>query len=329
MPRFRRRGGTDAADGDLRVYYASDIHGTEVLWRKFLHAPTVYGAPVIVMGGDVTGKVVVPLVDEGDGVVTAELFGERQRATTLEERADLEHRIRSNGMYPHLMTSDEVRRVAGLTVEERETWFAEVMLHTFGRWMALAEERLGDDVKCFVMPGNDDPPGVDTAIERAARVEACDERVVDLGGGHSMVSLGYSNRTPFDSPRELDEDDLYRRVEAMAGQVDDLSSCVFNLHVPPYASDLDTAPALDENLQVVLAAGQPKMAPCGSTAVREAIERFQPIAALHGHIHESAGATRIGRTLCVNPGSDYHTGRIAGCLINLDGDSARHQFVTG
>jgi uncharacterized protein len=327
MALFRRR----ASDGgSLRIYYASDIHGTEVLWRKFLHASSVYEAPVIVMGGDLTGKVVIPLVDAGGGVVTAELFGQPERAATPEERQELEHRIRANGMYPHLMTAEEVDRVAALTVEERETWFAEVMLHTFERWMALAEERLaGADVRCYVMPGNDDPPGVDTAIESATLVRACDERLVDLGAGFSMISLGYSNRTPFDSPRELDEDELLRRVVRMAEQVEDLSRCVFNLHVPPYASDLDTAPELDEHLQVVLAAGQPKMAPCGSTAVREAIERFQPLASLHGHVHESRGATRIGRTLAINPGSDYHTGRISGALVHLREGHADYQFVVG
>jgi Icc-related predicted phosphoesterase len=327
---FRKRGAQDGGGESLRIYYASDIHGTEVLWRKFLHAPAVYDTPVIVMGGDVTGKVVIPLVQEPDGAVTAEVFGQPERAGTPAEREELEHRIRSNGMYPHLMTREEIERVAALTVPEREAWFAEVMLHTFSRWMDLAEERLdGDAVKCFVMPGNDDPPGVDRAIEEASGVTACDDRVVDLGSGYAMLSLGYSNRTPFDSPRELDEDELYRRVEHLAGQVDDVSTCVFNLHVPPYASDLDTAPALDENLQVVLAAGQPKMAPCGSTAVREAIERFQPLVSLHGHVHESRGATRIGRTLAINPGSDYHTGRISGVLVHLKGARADYQFVVG
>lgn len=326
---LKRSGGRARPAAALRLYYASDIHGTEVLWRKFLHAPAVYDAPVIVMGGDVTGKVVIPLVEEGDALV-AELFGQPERAGTPEERAALEHRIRSNGMYPHVMSPDEVQRVAGLTEEERETWFAEVMLHTFERWLSLAEERLDDPaVRCFVMPGNDDPPGVEEAIERAERVEACDERIVDLGGGYTMISLGYSNRTPFDSPRELDEDELLRRIEAMAAGVDDLSRCVFNLHVPPYASQLDTAPELDEDLNVVLAAGQPKMIPVGSTAVREAIERFQPLAALHGHVHESRGATRIGRTLCINPGSDYHTGRISGALVHLSDDRADYQFVVG
>jgi uncharacterized protein len=327
MPLFRRRR-AGSENGGLRLYYASDIHGTEVLWRKFLHAPAIYGARVIVMGGDVTGKAVIPLVEEDDALV-AEVFGQRERAHTEEDRAELENRIRSNGMYPHVMAAAEVERVAALTEDERETWFAEVMLETFERWMALADERLTDpEIRCFVMPGNDDPPGVDTAIERATRVEACDERVVDFGI-YTMLSLGYSNLTPFNSPRELDEDELYRRVDAMASQIGDQSSCIFNLHVPPYDSQLDSAPQLDEDLTVVTAAGQPKMIPVGSTAVRELIERYQPVLALHGHVHESRGATRIGRTLCINPGSDYHTGRISGVLVHLRPERADYQFVIG
>ncbi|GIK78719.1 MAG: metallophosphoesterase [Acidobacteria bacterium] len=326
MGLFGKRRNEDGGER-TRVYYASDIHGTEVLWRKFLRAPEVYGAGVIVMGGDVTGKVVIPLVDEG-GALAAELFGQPERAVTDQEREELEHKIRSNGMYPHVMSPDEVERVAGLSEDERELWFARVMLETFDRWMALAEERLSRaDVRCFVMPGNDDPPGVDDAIERASRVEACDERVVEFGP-YSMVSLGYSNPTPFDSPRELDEDELYRRVEALMEGVD-ASHAILNLHVPPYDSQLDTAPELDEELRVVATAGQPRLVPVGSTAVRDLIERYQPMLTLHGHVHESRGATKIGRTLCINPGSDYHTGRISGVLVHLDGARADYQFVIG
>ncbi len=232
-------------------------------------------------------------------------------------------------MYPHLMTPEEVGRVAALTEEERESWFEVVMLETFGEWLALAPERLGEsEVRCFVMPGNDDPQGVDGAIESATRIEGCDDRVVDFEG-YTMLSLGYSNPTPFDSPRELPEDELARRIDAMAAQVDDMGRCIFNLHVPPYDSGLDTAPELDDDLTVVTVAGQPSMAPCGSRAVREAIERHQPLLSLHGHVHESRGATHIGRTLSINPGSDYHTGRISGCLVHLRGDSANYQFVVG
>ncbi len=313
----------------LRLYYASDIHGTEVLWRKFLRAPEVYEAEVLVMGGDLTGKAVVPLVEAGGERREAQLFGERVVAEGEEEVRALEDRVRANGMYPYRMTGAELERVWALPEGEREAWFEEVMLETFSRWLDLAPERLaGSEARCFVMPGNDDPPGVDGAIEGAERIEACDDRVVRFGD-HEMLSLGYSNTTPFDSPRELGEEELAARIEALAAQVEDMGRCVFNLHVPPYDSGLDTAPELDGELTVVTVAGQVSMAPCGSTAVREAIERHQPLVSLHGHVHESRAASHIGRTLCINPGSDYHTGRISGCLVHLDGEKANYQFVVG
>jgi Icc-related predicted phosphoesterase len=323
----RRKGEGAGRRRALRAYYASDIHGSEVLWRKFLNAAGAYRAQVLIMGGDVTGKGVVPRV-ERDGGYDVELFGQHEHVTGEDEVVELEHRIRANGMYPHRMTAVEVERVADLAVEEREEWFGDVMRRTFDGWLALADERLGPDVRCFVMPGNDDPPGVDAAIEEAARVEACDDRIVEFEG-HTMISLGWANRTPFDSPRELDEDELYRRVAALADQVPDHSRSIFNLHVPPYDSQLDTAAELDAELNVVMSGSEPKLIPVGSTAVRELIERYQPMLALHGHVHESPGAVRIGRTLCINPGSDYHTGRISGCLLTIDGETTTHQFVTG
>ncbi len=327
MGLFKRSGKEGAgSSGVTRLYYASDIHGSEVLWRKFLNAAGAYRAEVLVMGGDVTGKVVVPLVEADDGF-HVDLFGQRS-VVAGEQLEEMEHKIRNNGMYPHRMTREDVARVAGLSEDEREGWFAEVMRRTFDGWLALADERLAPEMRCFVMPGNDDPEGVDAAIEDAAKVEACDGRVVSFGD-YTMISVGYANETPFDSPRELSEEELYRRICAMADEAGDMSRCIFNLHVPPHDSSLDTAPALDEKLAVVMSGSAPKMIPVGSTAVREAIERYQPLLSLHGHVHESPGATRIGRTLAINPGSDYHTGRISGVLIQLKGDAARHQFVTG
>jgi uncharacterized protein len=325
---FRRRK-AEGGNAALRLYYASDIHGTEVLWLKFMNAPKHYKAQVLVMGGDVTGKMVIPLVEGPAGTFNAQLFGRAERAGSEGELATLERRIRGNGMYPYRTSAEEVGRISDLPEAERERWFEGVMLQTFARWLDQADERLAvSGVRCFVMPGNDDPTSLEDQLSAAKHVEACDERIVEFDG-YTMLSLGYSNRTPWDSPRELDEDELYRRIESMASQVDDVSRCIFNLHVPPYDSGLDTAAELDSDFHMVLVGKEPHMIPVGSTAVREAIERFQPIAALHGHIHESAGATRIGRTLCLNPGSDYNTGRIAGCLVNLDGETARHQFVTG
>ncbi len=325
MGLFRRTSSADARE-TVRLYYASDIHGSDVLWRKFLNAAAAYRVSVLVMGGDLTGKVVVPLVETAGGF-HVELFGVPQTVSG-EELEEMENRIRANGMYPHRMSAEEVSRVAQLSEEDKEAWFADVIRLTFSKWLALADERLESSTRCFVMPGNDDPEGVDRAIEEASKVEACDDRIVEFDG-HTMISLGYANRTPFDSPRELDEDELLRRISRLADAAGDMDRCIFNLHVPPYDSSLDSAPALTEDLEVIMSGSAPKMIPVGSLAVREAIERYQPLLALHGHVHESAGATRIGRTLCINPGSDYHTGRISGCLIQLRPDRVIHQFVAG
>ncbi len=328
MKLFGRSRAQDAAEV-LRLYYASDIHGTEVLWKKFLNAPKVYKAKVLVMGGDITGKMVVPIVRSEDGGWSAQLFGRQELMATEAEVDKLERRIRGNGMYPYRTTAEEVTRISALAEVEQERWFEGVMLETFRGWLELADQRLaGSEVRCFVMPGNDDPPSIEDVIGSAAYVESCDEKVVEFDR-YPMLSLGYSNRTPWDSPRELDEQDLYQRISALAGQIDDQTSAVWNIHVPPHDSQLDTAAELDEDFNMVLIGRQPHMIPVGSSAVREAIERYQPLATLHGHIHESAGSTRIGRTLCINPGSDYHTGRIAGCLVNLRGDRVNPQFVTG
>lgn len=328
MTLFRRKQAKDT-DFVLRLYYASDIHGTELLWRKFLNAPKYYKAQVLVMGGDIAGKLVIPLVQGDDGVYRAQLFGRKEQASTEAEADALEKRIRGNGMYPYRTTATEVERISSLSEAEQEEWFEGVMVTTFRRWIELADERLnGTGVRCFVMPGNDDPPSIEAEILAAKHVESCDEKIVEFDR-YAMLSLGYSNRTPWDSPRELDEDDLFRKISALADQVGDHTYCVYNLHVPPYDSQLDTAAELDENFNLVLIGKQPHLIPVGSTAVREIIEKYQPLVALHGHIHESPGATRIGRTLCLNPGSDYPTGRISGCIVNLRGDRVNHQFVTG
>jgi uncharacterized protein len=320
----------EQGNDQLRLYYASDIHGTEVLWKKFLNAPGAYNAKVLVMGGDITGKMVIPIIqnETGDGW-TATFQGRQHTLQSEPELEKLEHRIRGNGMYPYRTTTTEVKQISALTEPEREKWFEGVMLNSFKDWLELADERLaGTGIRCFVMPGNDDPPSLEPVIETATQVESCDEKWVTFNN-YQMLSLGYSNITPWNSPRELDENTLYERISELADQLEDHTQAIWNIHVPPHDSQLDTAAELDQDFNVILIGKTPHLIPVGSTAVRETIEKYQPLAALHGHIHESPGATRIGRTLCINPGSDYATGRITGCLINLKHNQVNHQFVTG
>ena len=98
------------------------------------------------------------------------------------------------------------------------------------------------------------------------------------------------------------------------------------LHAPPYGSGIDAAPALAKNFKLK----KGETMPVGSTAVRDFIERSQPLLGLHGHVHEGRGTATIGRTLCINPGSEYTEGILNGTIVELDdGRVVSHQLVAG
>ncbi len=311
MPLFGRKKGKS-----FRIFFASDLHGSERCFRKLVNAGKHYGANAVICGGDLTGKMIVPLAEQTDGAVTATFMGQQVSARTPEEVADLEKRLAAAGYYPHRMRADEVER---LDEEGVERLFAEVITERLERWIALAEERLaGSDVRFFWMAGNDDQEIVDEVMRRSGRLVFSDGRHVEVLDGWEMITLGLSNETPWSCPRDVPEDELGRRIDELAGHVSDFSRCIFNIHVPPAGTKLDQAPELDSELRPKLDAGGLRLANVGSTAVREAIERYEPALALHGHIHESAGVERLAKTVCINPGSDYQEGVLRGALVVLD-----------
>lgn len=312
----------------LRLYYASDVHGSDLCWRKFLNAATHYSANVLIMGGDLTGKALVPIVSR-NGEFVARVIGEERVAKGAAEVEALERAIRHNGQYPLMMSQGEVD---ALSRDEAlvASAFERAMLGSLKAWIDLADERLADkEVAAYVMPGNDDPWAVDEVLSSGARITACDERIFHMGD-HELLSLGWSNRTPWDSPRELDEDDLYAKLRGLCDQLEDPSRAVLNVHVPPVASGLDTAIEIDESFRPVLRGGHPTEIPVGSSAVRQILEEVQPLLSLHGHVHESKGVTKIGRTVAINPGSDYPSGRLDGCMVDIAGDRVLTQrLVSG
>jgi Icc-related predicted phosphoesterase len=314
----------------MRLYYASDLHGSEKLWRKFVNAGSFYEAQVLIMGGDVTGKVMVPLVEERPGVWRAHVFGKDQRAKGESKAAELERRIRLNGFYPLRCDEREYRRLQEDEVHRDEV-FHDVMRAELQRWLEVAAEKLANSgVRCLVMPGNDDDWDIDEVIDKAPPpIESVEGRVVELGGVE-MISSAWANPTPWDSPRELTEEELLEHLEKLAAQLSPGTPAIFNLHCPPYDSGLDVAPELTDDLRVVKEGGEPKTIPVGSRAVRTLIERHQPMLGLHGHIHESRGATEIGSTLCINPGSVYGEGVLDGAIVDLEeGRVASYQLVSG
>jgi uncharacterized protein len=298
------------------IYYASDIHGSDVCWRKFLNAARFYGADVLVMGGDVSGKAVVPIVSAPGGYLVRQMTGDK--VLTTAELDQIEARIRDMGFYPYRTTDEELDQTWDDAAAVHRV-FIDLMRESLERWMTWAEQKLtGTGVQAYVMTGNDDPPELREMIGQSAIVTDPEDRLVDLGEGMTMISCGWSNRTPWNSPREMDEDDLDRHMEKLAAEVPNAQRSVFNLHVPPIRTVIDQAPKLNESLKPVVKGGAVLMESVGSEAVRRVIERHQPMLSLHGHIHESRGAVKIGRTLCINPGSEYADGVLQGALIELN-----------
>jgi Icc-related predicted phosphoesterase len=318
------------AGAPMKLFYVTDLHGSEICWRKFLNAGKFYNADVVILGGDITGKAMVPIVQRASGVWDASL---QDQLETLETEGEVERfskRVMDRGYYPIRVSGEEYQALQGDEdlVDKR---FKEVMLDGTERWIAMAEERLaGTGIRVVACPANDDMFEIDGLLAGASVVETGDEDHPIQLGDLTMVSMGWTNPTPWHTFREAEEPELARRIERALAAASDPSTTIFNFHAPPYGSSLDSAPALNPDLTYV--SGGQALRPVGSTSVRDAIERFQPLLSLHGHIHESKGAARIGGTLALNPGSSYEEGVLQAAIVNLDTRKRRvknYQLVNG
>jgi Icc-related predicted phosphoesterase len=309
----------------MRLYFATDLHGSETCWRKFLNAGQHYKADVIVLGGDMTGKALVPVIHDGGDHWHATLLENRTELEGEEQVAAFEEAVVRRGYYPFRATPEEVRELH----ENEARWhalFSDHMLKTVERWMQIADEKLeGAGIACFVCPGNDDQLEVDDVVREAQHVQLAEGRVVEIDG-YEMASTGWSNPTPWETYREEEEPQLGDRIRAVVSQVTaEPERTIFSFHCPPYNTKLDEAPELTADMSLKDAGRSTK--PVGSTAVRKAIEEFQPCLSLHGHIHEARGSMRLGKTLCINPGSSYEQGQLLGAVIDLDGKKKVKKFV--
>ena len=273
-----------------------------------------------------TGKAVVPFIHQGGKNYRITLLEQVFDATDEIELADLTKRVRSRGYYPYLTNPDEIAELEKNPERISEIFMVEV-LKVVQQWMDLADKKLeGTDMKVYCSPGNDDADEVDAIIRSSRRVMLVEGLLTQLDEHHEMITSGWSNRTPWDTHREEDESQLAVRYEAMTSQLKNPHNAIFNIHVPPYKSQLDEAPELDKDLRPVLAGNS--MKPVGSTALRAVIEKVQPLLGLHGHIHEGRGSSRIGKTLCINPGSMYEQGTLLGALVKLGKNKIENYVLT-
>jgi hypothetical protein len=300
----------------VKIFFVTDLHGSEICWKKFLNAGAFYKADVVILGGDVTGKAMVPIVQGATGSWEASLQDHRETLETEAEVVEFEKRVMNRGYYP-IRVSEEEYRALQEDEDLVDKRFKEAMLDGTERWIAMAEDKLaGTGIRVVACPANDDMFEIDDLLAGAQVVETGDEdHPIELEG-FTMISMGWTNPTPWHTFREAEEPELARRIDRALEHASEPDRTIFNFHAPPYGSKLDNAPALNEDL--TYKSGGQAIRPVGSTAVRDSIQSFQPMLALHGHIHESKGAARIGTTLSLNPGSSYEEGILQAAVVTID-----------
>ena len=311
-----------------RLFFITDVHGSTRCFKKFLNAAKFYDANVLVLGGDITGKMLIPIVDQGDGKYRCRFEGDDRVLKNSKDVDQIVSKASDQGLYTQVMSRKEFEEVSS-DPKTIEAAFHRAMVNRVREWIRLAEERLANSgVKCYISPGNDDLFEIDPVLSSSSYVINPEERVVSIDDFHEMITLGYTNHTPWNSPREVDDAELGVKIERMASDVKNMKTAIFNIHVPPIDTPIDKAPMVDKDLKPVVKGGQFQMISAGSSAVRASIEKHQPMLGLHGHIHESHGFVMIGRTLCANPGSNYGEGILKGFLVQIDGERLDSYMVT-
>jgi Icc-related predicted phosphoesterase len=322
--------GRGSSDGRTRLFFATDVHSSDVVFNKFLKAAEYYKTNALILGGDLTGKFLVPFIKETDGTYFTDFQGNPVKMGSDAELKTMEDTVRTAGYYSYLTTREEYEQ----TKEDRtriDRIFLEKMFDVLKRWINLAETTLRKSgVPLYITGGNDDPYEVDDFMraQSTEHVRYCEGEIVDVLG-YEMLASGYSNMTPWKLPRDLTEEELEVALEKIASKVTSPRRSIFTIHVPPYDTGLDLAIWLNEDLKYQHY-GQPIEGPVGSHAVFKLLDKYQPLVSLHGHIHESRCFYRLGRTVCFNPGSEYTEGTLRGVIVNLKGDSMEsYQFTSG
>jgi Icc-related predicted phosphoesterase len=310
----------------MKLYFATDVHGSEICWKKFLAASKFYEVDTLILGGDMTGKAIIPIIAQGNDEYKVTLLEQVSILHGKEEVNRMVQTIQNRGYYPYVTDLDEVQAFVS-SPGKMDELFMDQVLKTMQRWMDYADAKLdGTGIRCIVCPGNDDIFEIDAVIAASKYVRSMEGQVVELDEHHEMANSGWSNPTPWNTHREESEEALLARIEAIISKVKNPSQAVFNLHAPPFGSGLDEAPELTKDLRPAYAGRS--MIPVGSKAVMTVIDKYQPLLGLHGHIHEGKGTRKYKKTLCVNPGSMYEQGMLNGAVIELKPNKVGNYLLT-
>ncbi|MFP3242947.1 MAG: metallophosphoesterase [Caldisphaera sp.] len=318
-----------------RILYATDLHGSTLVFKKLLNAAKINKASLVIMGGDISGKIFFPIVQSGKNIYEVDYYGRKVTLNSESELNQFSTRLEKEGNYYKVVTKDEFSE---LIADEKKMnlIFQSLIIERLKQWVDLATQTLRDiNVPLLISGGNDDDQIVVDSIINNEIVKNVDNKVYLEFQPFSIINIGFSNLTPFETPREKSEEEIGKLIDNLSEPyAKDPSHLIFNIHVPPYGSTLDLAPKLVKNesgeLEMVLNGGQPELIHTGSKSVMDSILKYKPALGLFGHIHEARAAEKIGDTLCINPGSSYGDGTLNYALINIrEGKILSYQLMMG
>ena len=323
---WRKKG--KAANAEVKIFFASDLHGSNICFKKFINGAKFYGADVLVLGGDLTGKAVIPIAEQTNGAFLAFQHGDPIQIDDKSELDEFVKRQGNIGFYPAVMSEAEYQRLRG-DPKAQAVLFKKLVLDRVREWANIAAEKLkGTEIPLVAIPGNDDFHEIDDILTKSPHFDFHEMQVCEFKGGYQMLYCGGSTPTPWDTEREYSEAQYVNRFAELLPQVTDMSRCIFNVHVPPFGTALDACPKLDKNLQVVYEMGLPVQTHAGCQTLFEIIREHQPLLGLHGHVHEGRAKINIGKTICINPGSVYPEGILQGAMITLRHDQVSQASLT-
>lgn len=311
----------------MKIFFSVDVHGATTVWRKWISAVSIYEVDGLILSGDLTGKVLVPLILQGDGSYKGSYFGTTWILKNDKEVEDFEIKLSNAGAYYTKVTKEELQELKD-DPEKVKKIMEQEMAKRLQEWLTLLVEKVDTrKILTIVMPGNDDEFVIDPVIqsfEKEGVIYPLD-KIVDIEG-HEVISFEYVNPTPWDTPREREDKEIQRMIEEKMSKVKNPKNAIFNFHAPPFNTSIDLAPQLDKNMRLVGGLDGVKFVHVGSKGVRNAIEKYQPVLGLHGHIHESSGFEKIGKTICLNPGSEYGEGLLRGYIIDISKEGLENYF---
>lgn len=316
---------------DFAVFFATDLHGSDACFRKLL---SLLGRKVklkkqpdaIVLGGDFIcpslpqrPDVLVHVVKVSDGTYETRYRGQSVVLRNEPELRTFCQTLAATGSYFNVCTTDELYELS----EHPKKFNALLLRLQFERartWVELADRKFGNlHRSIFVTPGHNDPPGIEEVFKASRVFVYCDEQVLQIGGGITLLSVGHSIYTSRHGYREQPEDVLHDTLWSLAEQVPDMGRCAVHTHCPPYGTALDLGYEVDPTTgEAHLDISGAKQQHVGSQAVREFILHFKPLLGLHGFVHPVFAYSRLGTTICFNPGTEYYVPRLRGAYLVLD-----------